>query len=209
MTPSSITLPHTLEDYNTLRLPGPPSQNGALSLPAQVECLLFVASGPVPVSQLALALEVKPGDVEAALAELDQAYAHRGLKVQRSREGVQLTTAPSVAEKVERFLGLENTTHLSRAALECLAIVAYRQPVTRPELDGIRGVNSDSVIKNLLSKGLIEESGRAEGPGRPILYTSTPAFLQHFGLSSLAELPPLELDFATPSDGRHLPQSTQ
>ena len=91
----------------------------------------------------------------------------------------------------ERFLDLEATTRLSRAALETLAIIAYQQPATRPEIDAIRGVNSDGVMKNLLSKGLIEEIGRTEGPGRPILYVTTPDFLQHFGLRSLDDLPPL------------------
>ena len=93
-------------------------------------------------------------------------------------------------------MGLAAATPLSRAALEALAIVAYQQPVTRPQIEAVRGVNSDSVIKNLLTKGLIEESGRAEGPGRPVLYSTTPEFMQHFGLTSLAELPPLSLPSA-------------
>ena len=89
-------------------------------------------------------------------------------------------------------VNLEATTKLSRAALEALAIVAYKQPVTRPAIDAIRGVNSDGVIRSLLNKGLLEEAGRAETPGRPILYQTTLDFLCHFGLSSLDELPPLE-----------------
>jgi segregation and condensation protein B len=102
---------------------------------------------------------------------------------------VQLTTAPNLAPLIERFLGLEATARLSRAGLETLAIVAYRQPVTRPGIDAIRGVNSDGVLKSLLNKGLVQEMGRAEGPGRPILYGTTSAFLQHFGLSSMDDLP--------------------
>jgi segregation and condensation protein B len=98
-----------------------------------------------------------------------------------------------MAEIVERFLGLEATSHLSRAALETLAIVAYQQPTTRPYIEGVRGVSSDGVMKSLLSKGLIQEVGRAEGPGRPILYGTAPDFLQHFGLNSLTELPALAL----------------
>jgi len=105
-----------------------------------------------------------------------------------------MTTAPELSEVVERFLGLEITSYLSRAALETLSIVVYQQPVTRPQVDSIRGVNSDGVIKSLLHKGLIQDIGRAEGPGRPILYASTAEFLQHFGLSSLDELPPLEVE---------------
>jgi segregation and condensation protein B len=105
-----------------------------------------------------------------------------------------------MAETIERFLGLEATTHLSRAALETLAMIAYQQPVTRPQIDSVRGVNSESMLKSLLNKGLIFESGRTEGPGRPILYSTSPEFLQHFGLSSITELPPLEL---TESDNNH------
>ena len=105
---------------------------------------------------------------------------------------MQLTTAPETSEAIERFLGLEATTRLSRAALEALSIIAYQQPVTRPQVDSVRGVNSDGVMRSLLSKGLIQEGGRADGPGRPILYSTTPEFLQHFGLNSLNELPPLE-----------------
>jgi condensin subunit ScpB len=98
-----------------------------------------------------------------------------------------------MAELIERFLGLEATSRLSRAALETLAIIAYQQPVTRPYVESIRGVSSDGVMKSLLSKGLIQEVGRAEGPGRPILYGTTADFLRHFGLNSLSELPPLDL----------------
>ena len=168
------------------------SGNGALGLPAQVESLLFVADGPVSVAHLAEALEATPGQVEQALAELEAAYAGRGLRLQRAGTRVQLITAPEVASRVERFLGLEARTSLSQPALETLAIIVYRQPVTRPEIEAIRGVNSDSVLRTLLSVGLIEEVGRAPGVGRPILYGPTFEFLQHFGLQSLDQLPPLE-----------------
>ncbi len=127
----------------------------------------------------------------AELNELDASLSSRGLRLQRHAGRVQLTTAPQLAELIERFLGLEATSHLSRAALETLAIIAYQQPVTRPQINSIRGVNSDSMMKSLLNKGLILESGRADGPGRPILYSTTPEFLQHFGLSSILEMPPL------------------
>jgi segregation and condensation protein B len=124
---------------------------------------------------------------------LEENLRTRGLRLQRHAGRVQLTTASELAEAVERFLGLEATSRLSRAALETLAIIAYQQPVTRPAVDSIRGVNSDGVIKSLLSKGLLQEVGRSEGPGRPILFGTTPEFLQHFGLNSLSELPPLNL----------------
>jgi segregation and condensation protein B len=162
-----------------------------LDLGARLEALLFVAPSSVSPSQLAAALEISTGEVEAGLADLEASYRQRGLRLQRHRGRVQLTTSSEVAPLVERFLGLEATSRLSRAALEALAIVAYQQPVTRPQVDAIRGVNSDGVLKSLLSKGLIEEVGRAESPGRPILYTSTTDFLQYFGLDSLEGLPPL------------------
>ena len=162
-----------------------------LPLSVQLEAMLFVAAEPVTTAQLAAALDVAPSVVERGLNELDTALATRGLRLQRNAGRFQLTTAPQLAELVERFLGLEATTHLSRAALETLVIIAYQQPVTRPQIDSIRGVNSDSMMKSLLHKGLILESGRADGPGRPILYSTTPEFLQHFGLSSILEMPSL------------------
>jgi segregation and condensation protein B len=167
------------------------SAEADLPLSVRLEALLFVAPEPVTAAQLATALDVAPSVVERALNELDAALATRGLRLQRNAGRFQLTTAPQLAELIERFLGLEATTHLSRAALETLAIIAYQQPVTRPQIDAIRGVNSDSMLKSLLHKGLILESGRADGPGRPILYSTTPEFLQHFGLSSILEMPPL------------------
>ncbi len=162
-----------------------------LPLSVKLEALLFVAAEPVTSAQLAAALDVSTSVVERGLNELDASLSSRGLRLQRHAGRVQLTTAPQLAELIEVFLGLEATSHLSRAALETLAIIAYQQPVTRPQIDAIRGVNSDSMMKSLLNKGLILESGRADGPGRPILYSTTPEFLQHFGLNSILELPPL------------------
>ncbi len=153
-----------------------------------------MADGPVPVAQFAAALEATPRTIEAALDELDAIYEHRGLRIQRDKAGIQLTTAPQTAEAVEKFLGLESLQRLSKPAVETLAIIAYQQPITRPRIEAIRGVNSDGVIKSLLTKGLIEEMGRTEGPGRPVLYGTTPTFLQHFGLSSLTDLPPLDIE---------------
>lgn len=163
-------------------------------LNASLEALLFVAPVAVTPSQLASALEISESEVEAGLKLLAADFQERGLRLQRHAGRLQLTTAPEQSEVIERFLGLEITSHLSRAALETLSIVAYQQPVTRPQVDSIRGVNSDGVMKSLLHKGLIQDIGRAEGPGRPILYASSAEFLQHFGLASLDELPPLEVD---------------
>jgi segregation and condensation protein B len=185
------------------------SENSAplLSLNTRLEALLFVASGPVTTSQLAQALDVSTRTVDKALAELEAYYANgsdgagirRAFRIQRLHGRVQLTTAPEVSELVERFLGLEATSRLSQAALEVLSIVAYRRPVTRPQVDAIRGVNSDGALKGLLSKGLVQEIGRSSSPGRPILYSITPEFLQHFGLGSLEELPPLNADISEES----------
>jgi segregation and condensation protein B len=165
-----------------------------LTLEARVEALLFVSPSRVSISQLAQILETSPREIELALEQLESTYASRGIRLQRSNRSIQLTTAPELANDVERFLGLEETTSLSRAALEVLAIIAYQQPVTRPLIDSIRGVNSDSVLRTLLRHGLIEEVGRTEAPGRPILYSTTEEFLAHFGLGSLADLPPLNLE---------------
>lgn len=167
-------------------------------LVAQLEALLFVAPVPVTAIQLATALSVTSHMIEKGLEILRLRYTQEdtfsGIRIQEHHGRYQLTTAPEFSYAVERFLGLEATSHLSRAALETLAIIAYQQPVTRPEIDSIRGVNSDGVLKSLLSKGLVQEVGRAERPGRPILYASTTDFLQHFGLNSLQELPPLAIE---------------
>ncbi len=161
---------------------------------AALEALLFAAAGPVGVSQLAEALGSSGEETERGLQALAGQYVQRGLRLQWHGGRVQLTTAPEMAGVVERFLGLEAMARLSRAAVETLAIIAYRQPITRPGIDAVRGVNSDGVLRSLLMKGLVQEMGRAEGPGRPILYATTVDFLQHFGLSSLDEMPPYEVE---------------
>ena len=182
---------------------------------ARIEALLFVAPGSVTAAQLAVALDLPYHTIEKALDFIEDQLEHaspvRGLRLQRHQNRFQFTTAPELAGEVERFLGLELTSRLSRAALEALAIIAYQQPVTRPEIDAIRGVNSDGVLKSLLSKGLVQEIGRAERPGRPTLYSTTAAFLQNFGLNSLTELPPLvvettpdvEITVSSPKDETH------
>ena len=163
-------------------------------LKACLEALLFVAPEAVSVAQLAATLDISPAEVEDGLSLLALDLQEQGLRLQRHAGRIQLTTAPEMADLVERFLGLEFTSHLSQAALEVLAIVAHEQPVTRPHIDSIRGVNSDGVMKNLLLKELIQDVGRADGPGRPILYATTAEFLHLFGLGSLDELPPLAPD---------------
>ncbi len=162
------------------------------SVKSLVESLLFVADEPVALGDLARALGVSTQVVAEAVETLAREYAQRGLRIQRVNGRVQMITAPEAAPVIERFLGLETSTRLSQAALETLAIIAYRQPITRPEIEAIRGVSSDGVIRTLLARGLIEEQGRLDTPGRPILYGTTFEFLRCFGLESLEDLPPLE-----------------
>ena len=165
-----------------------------MDLKSRIEALLFVSSTSVSIPQLANSLRASPHKIESAIEELSSEYKDRGIRLQQFNRGLQLTSAPEAAKDIQLFLELEETSRLSRAALEVLAIVAYQQPVTRPHIDSIRGVNSDSVLRNLLRHGLIAEVGRSDGPGRPILYATTSEFMSHFGLGSLEELPPLNLD---------------
>jgi segregation and condensation protein B len=164
----------------------------SLPLVAQIEAVLFVADRPVTVGELCKLLQVPPDALEDALAELAEGYRGRGLCLQRHGDALQLVSHPRAAPAVQRFLGLELSTRLSPAALETLAIVAYRQPVTRSQIEAIRGVNADHAIAGLVSRGLVEEVGRLETVGRPILYGTTFEFLRAFGLNSLADLPSAE-----------------
>ena len=158
---------------------------------AQVESLLFVATEPIPLARLADVLEVEVDQVEQVLLILNHEYRERGMRIQRKGKRVQMVTAPEASDVVRRLLGLELTGKLSPAALETLAIVAYRQPVTRAQIEAIRGVSSDSVLRTLLDRGLVEELGRLDQAGRPIIYGTTFDFLQQFGITSLDQLPPL------------------
>ena len=164
----------------------------ALSTKLILENILFVAAEPVAVSHLADVLGLSAEEVEAALRDLQADYSHRGLRLQRHKDRVQLVTAPEAAPYVERFLELDLSSKLSTAALETLGIIAYRQPVTRSQIETVRGVSCDGVLRTLLGHGLIEEYGRLEQAGRPILYGTTFQFLQHFGLTGYDELPSLE-----------------
>ncbi len=165
------------------------SPSGA-ELVALVEALLLVAPSPPTVHELARGAGVDPVQVTAALAALEVATG-RGWVIQRHHETVQLATAPRFASHVRRFLNLDRETRLSAAALETLAIVAYQQPVTRVEVEAVRGVDSSGVLATLHGRGLIEAVGRLSTVGNPIQYGTTPDFLRHFGLRSLADLPAL------------------
>lgn len=159
-------------------------------LPAVIESLLFVAEEPQEIGTLARSLNVPRQGVERAVEALAASTDGRGIFVQRLGDRVQLATIPDAAPYIERFLEVEHG-RLSRAALETLAIVAYRQPATRAVIESVRGVNSDHAVATLLARGLIEEVGRAPGPGRPVLFGTTVRFLEYFGLQRPEDLPPL------------------
>ncbi len=169
-----------------------------------LEAILFVAEAPVRVGQLASVLEASPAQVEEALHHLARTLQGRGLRLQRQGDRLRLVTAPEVAPYVERFLGRQRRDRLPRAALETLAIVAYRQPITRAQIEAIRGADCQRALATLKARGLIAEVGRAAGPGRPPLYGTTIKFLEHFGLERPEDLPPLTSQ-PTPGNMGHGP----
>ncbi|HEX6843476.1 MAG TPA: SMC-Scp complex subunit ScpB [Actinomycetota bacterium] len=166
---------------------------GSLPDTRVLEALLFVSDEPLSPSVLAQALEVDRRTAEALCDRLaaDLEARGSGLVLRNVAGGWRLFTHPDAQTVVERFVLSSRQARLTKAALETLAIVAYKQPVTRHQVSGIRGVNSDGVLRALTDRGLIEEAGRDEGPGRPVLYGTTPAFLERLGLPSLASLPSL------------------
>ena len=162
-----------------------------------VEALLYASGKPATVEHLAEAADLEPAEVEAALIALEAACAAagRGVKLDRVAGGVRLVSRPEFDFPVRRLLGLEGKTKLTMAALETLSIVAYRQPVTAPEVMELRGVNSSSSLRTLLDRKLITTAGRKEVVGTPFLYKTTKEFLVHFGLNDLSALPkPEELE---------------
>ncbi len=163
-----------------------------LSLAAQIESLLYAAGEPATLNALAAALDATPGEIEAALEELAAQYQARGIRLQRLGNRVRLVTAPEMGERIQKFLGLEEVNRLSQAALETLAIIAYNQPITKPQLEAIRGVNCDGVINTLLARSLVQELGRADTVGHPMRYGVSFDFLSYFGLRGVHELPPVD-----------------
>lgn len=159
-------------------------------LPSLLEALLLVSPEPATIQDLARAAGVSAPAVEHALDQLN-ASASSGWTVIRHNGAAHLSTAPRWAEHVRHFLRIERESRLSGAAMETLTLVAYRQPVTRAEIDALRGVDSSGVLATLHARGLIEIAGRLPTVGNPIQYATTVAFLQQFGLASLADLPPL------------------
>jgi segregation and condensation protein B len=161
------------------------------ALAGHLVAVLFAAAVPLSNADVARVLDVSPERLDD-ICDLLEREPPTGLALQRHADHLQLTTAPGSAAIVERFLGAPPAVRLSRAALEALAVIAYKQPVTRGEIDAIRGVNSDSAVATLLTRNLVAEVGRRETVGRPALLAVTPDFLGYLGLRSLDELPPLE-----------------
>jgi segregation and condensation protein B len=163
---------------------------------AQLEALLFVAEKPLSRREIATLAGVDRATVDARLGDLEVSLATRGIRLLLAGDRVELATAPEAGALVARYVGAD-AVRLSPAALETLAIVAYRQPVTKAVIERIRGVDSDYTVRTLVHRRLVVEQGRSDAPGRPILYGTGFDFLERFGLTSLDELPPLDLDVAT------------
>ena len=162
---------------------------------AQLEALLFVAERPLARREIATLAGVDQPTVDARLGDLEVTLARRGIRLVLAGDRVELATAPEAGALIARYVGAD-AVHLSPASLETLAIVAYRQPVAKSAIERIRGVDSDYTIRTLLHRRLVVELGRSDAPGRPFLYGTGFEFLERFGLTSLEELPPLDVDVA-------------
>lgn len=172
-------------------------------LDAQLEALLFVASAPLSVEQLADTVGTSENDVQAGLKTLEQRLLTGGLRLSHIHDSYRLVTAPASANIIRQFLREETKSELTRPALETLAIIAYRGPLTKTAIEQLRGVASDTMLRNLLTRGLITEAGRSTETGRPLLYSVSHTFLQHFGLTSPADLPALTPDTPKPQKDQH------
>ena len=158
-----------------------------------IEGILFAAGEPVKAAKLAVVLDVSFEEVQNAVKELKEEYDRdkRGFNIIEILEGYQICSRPEYYTYIQEILGEQRNQPLSNAAMEALAIIAYKQPITRGQIEHIRGVNSDGCVNRLYERGLIEEAGRLDAPGRPILYATTQTFLRCFGLKSPQELPPI------------------
>lgn len=156
-----------------------------------IEAILFAAGGPMPKRELTTVVGVRKPALEKALIELTETYRKRGLRIISNTTTVQMVTAPELSEPVARYLQSELRGSLSPGALETLAVIAYRGPVTRSVIESIRGIQSTGPLRTLSMRGLIEETGRTNEPGRPILYGTTLELLKHLGYTSTDELPSL------------------
>ncbi|MCI8979030.1 MAG: SMC-Scp complex subunit ScpB [Clostridia bacterium] len=160
-----------------------------------IEGILFAAGEPVKAAKLAVVLDTDTDTVRNAVEELKAEYERdcRGFNIIDILEGYQICSRPEYYSYIQEILGEQRNQPLSNAAMEALAIIAYKQPITRGQVEHIRGVNSDGCINRLYERGLIEEKGRLDAPGRPILYVTTQNFLRCFGLTNPQDLPPLDL----------------
>ena len=166
-----------------------------------IECLLFMSDDPLSARELGELLDTPARDVTAAMPALVQRYADSGLQIAEVAGGYRLCTRPEYGAYVERMHEPQRF-RLSQAALETLSIIAYRQPVTRPEIEAIRGVSADSAVSTLLERGLIRECGQKQAPGRPMMYGTTELFLLQFGLNRLSDLPPIDFPTSPPQASR-------
>ncbi len=160
-----------------------------------IEGILFAAGEPVRAAKLAAVLDIEVDEIKTAVEELKEEYAneHRGFAIIDILEGYQICSRPEYYTYIQEILGEQRKQPLSNAAMEALAIIAYKQPITRGQIEHIRGVNSDGCVNRLFERGLIEEAGRLDAPGRPILYRTTENFLRCFGIARPQDLPPLDL----------------
>jgi len=179
------------EDINQIEIEETSSKSIYFSI---IESLLFVSGEPLEVKQIASILECSVGFTKDLLSEMIKLYdmKNRGIKIINTNNNYSLATKSENSDYIEKLLGNNSRQSLSQAALETLAIVSYRQPITRIDIDDIRGVKSDRAISNLVEKGLIKECGRLEVPGRPILYGTTDEFLKYFGLENIEQMPALD-----------------
>ena len=180
-----------------------------LNLQYAIEGILFAAGEPVKAAKLAVVLDATIDDVRTAVTELKAEYDRdkRGFNIIEIMEGYQICSRPEYYTYIQEILGEQRNQPLSNAAMEALAIIAYKQPITRAQVESIRGVNSDGCVNRLYERGLIEEAGRLDAPGRPILYVTTPTFLRCFGLRSPKELPPInfvQLKLEEPPQGEQV-----
>lgn len=171
-----------------------------------IEGILFAAGEPVKAAKLAVVLDTSIEEIHKAVDELKQEYNSdkRGFNIIDILEGYQICSRPEYYKYIQEILGEQRNQPLSNAAMEALAIIAYKQPITRTQIEHIRGVNSDGCVNRLYERGLIDEAGRLDAPGRPILYRTTDTFLRCFGLSSPSELPPInfvQLQIDEPAQG--------
>lgn len=179
-------------------------------LKSVVENVLLAADQPVNASELSkIFLDgTDKSQLQAILEELKEEYNSRNLQITEVAEGYQLSTRHEYNDWIRKFLKLDRSARLSQPSLDTLSIIAYKQPLTRQEVDDIRGVDSSGVVKTLLEKKVIGPAGRKKVPGRPIMYRTTQKFLEYFGLKDLSDLPTLE-DLRDEIDGEDIPLQTQ